>query len=463
MGVRMSKSFELKTSRSYDKPIIAATVSALAVDFCLYLIGFIVNVNVPILIGTVVYCCFLVYSQPRFVLRYFWILTAIASNIVGTYACDTGLYLEELGITSYYANTLAPLAGFWILFLGLLAISFDGAEQKKDCYADLDLKWLSSFMILGLILALFVFSQVWSRPYFLTGYDRFGYSKNVFTGLPLSIKGHLIVFVPLAALCFRTKGRVLGALFLLTYVVDCIWVGDKFGAFFLIAYVLCLSFEDSVSDSSIKKAVASMLAAVLLMLVVVFVQNSILRGYSFEDNVQYLFNRTAQDGQVWWSVCSQVNELAINASPFTEEIMACFSADVPAGSYGQWKMMAIAAHDSSFVKARIASLVPYSDTTEASIYYYFSLPGLLIFACISACLYSSFIAACKRAFTSDGMVRSMVMAEFITVVHNFLFASNIADVISVKTLVLVMTLFFSHALARKTQNASQKARCINEV
>lgn len=367
-----------------------------------------------------------------------------AFNVLGVFCCECGVFLQELQVTSFYSNALAPITIFWILFIG--SICFVAGRSRKQVDAtpvqSIDGRWVNAILIVALFLEATVFSQIAMNPYFAVGADRFEYLSSYMSGWVASLKSHLVVFVPVAVMAVRGESRKLPGLFFVFLILIYIWTGDKFGAYFFMLYLVGLALSYRLGSAGARKVLSIFCVVLSLLMCVVFTQNTVLRGYGLEENIEYLSNRLAQQGEIWWSVYTQAQNGGSGLEAFIEDVaLSSVSSDPNAyASSGQWKMMDIAGHGSHIVVSRIMSKVPYTATTTATMFYYFSWVGCMLFYVVIGIAYAVYVYSVIRAFASKRVIESIVLTELLIMIHNLLFASNFGDFISVKFAILFATL-----------------------
>lgn len=426
-----------------ETAVLLSTFGALTAEMMLFALGFEVNCNVVVLAVFVIYFGFMVVREPRLFIEFFYVLVMSAFNVAGVFCCERGVFLEELQVVSYYSNALAPICIFWILFIGAVCFVAEHARRQVDAVSEWSIgkKWINSILVGALLLELVVFSQIAASPYFVVGVDRFEYLSSHMSGWVSSLKSHLVVFAPISAMAFRGGSRRLPIAFGLFLALIYIWTGDKFGAYFFALYLVGLVISIKLDPTGARKALGVFCAAVIVLICLVFAQNAVLRGYDLKDNFEYLSDRLAQQGEIWWSVYTQAQGDGAGLEAFAEDIALSVSSDPNAyASSGQWKMMDIAGHGSHIVVSRIASKVPYTATTTATMFYYFSWIGCVAFYAVMGIVYAVYVYSVIRAFSSMRILESIVLTEAMVMMNNLLFASNFGDFISVKSAILLAAL-----------------------
>ena len=432
--------------------IKVATLISLSLELLFFAIGFQFNCDIFILITFLAFALLIIVRDPKFFVEMFYYIVSIIWNVVGVFCCDKGLVLEELSLVSYYSNALAPIAIFWTLFLGILYQSSLKHRRKIDSSEEVanNNKPLTYVLLVAVLIEVVVFSQVFSNPYFLRGVNRFQYLAQFMPSWVNSLKSHLYVFVPIAVMLFFNKKKLLPIIYFSLLVLIYVWVGDKFGTYFFSFYIFILAISPRVDSKKSRTAIIYIGTVLIALVIYVFVQNSILKGYAISDNLDYLSERLAQQGQIWWSVYTQISEGLTPVGSYLQDIASSISSDPTAYmNSGQWKMMDVAAHSSELVQKRIATKVPFSATTTATMFYYFSWPGCIMFFTVIAILYAKFIYSMIKMFQERRILESIIMVELLSMIHAFLGASNFAVFLSFKFALLLVALVVLHLWHKK--------------
>ena len=158
---------------------------------------------------------------------------------------------------------------------------------------------LASQVILACAILLFL--QVVLKPSFLLGLNSFDYARSYgVAGLWQTVANVLSYAIVIPAMAIRQGDKKLGTAAVGVYVLYLLWTGNKFGNFLNVICILLLVFYDRIvarGTQFLRKA------AVLCLVCILALVGFSLVAFSFtsaKDPADYLFSRTAQQGQLWW-------------------------------------------------------------------------------------------------------------------------------------------------------------------
>lgn len=261
-----------------------------------------------------VYLLYLIASEPKLIVKYPAFYFVVIANIVGVASCEfTHVFLPEMLCSASFSGSL-PLIVFsrW-LFLVVIQ-RFDsasmlyapsnscGAEPESDNRPSISILMVLTVVVFCLTMALAV--HVLSHPAFLMGVDRVFYTQRYLTGIWGQISGYLNFLILIPALSIRNNKSKLGIFTVALYLVTLVCSGVKFGGLFTVLCSIVLVYFDkicSMNKNRLRKYLFGMLAVFCALIVVtVTVQGT----YSDESPLDYLADRTAQQGELWWKTVS---------------------------------------------------------------------------------------------------------------------------------------------------------------
>jgi len=349
----------------------------------------IVSLGAFVLFG--LYVC---QTTPSFLMKFFIVLFGIIAAIAGCFSCEfLGGYLPELRATASFAGSLPLLILNYFIFFTCLygfdkMIGGDENSLLSDVHVGVEQKWFKWIHCSVTLMIAIMFLHVIPNPSFISGVDRFNYTALYLTGVwrYLHSASMILCIVPLLAIRYgyRKSGYFSIALFCL-YLI---WTGVKFSGFYTLLGLASLVFYDKVVALN-KKCVSQALAATFLALGILLGVAVFMHGFaaSSDTSSEFFFNRTAQQGQLWWSTYGHYaggqgfNDFSDELSSFSfgdKAIRECVGAQ-----YGIYKIMYLNA-PSDVVNAKLMSGSRYTEAAYPSTYYYFGPIGTLAFSVLTA-------------------------------------------------------------------------------
>lgn len=427
----------------------------LSLLFLEWVVGTYYNINSLTIITYVVYLFVIFCFDSGFVVEYSWMVLMISLNVLGVYICDTmDLYLVELFKQSYYANALAPLEICYVLFFTFLWM-FRRSKYGEKKLEKQDLNYINNtyisycFVIVGICLVLFLFLRIINKPYFSVGVTKEVYAYRYMTLWEKKLKSYLVMFAPIILCYTRCTGKkIYGALFFGLVFIYHIWTGEKFGALFLLIYIIILSLAIDIPEKKKKTIVIFIGGIFVLLLAVVYCQQYLLYGSGIEVFKVYLFNRLSQQGEVWWSVYAQQKYMSAHFETFWQELAAIFPIKYD-GLVGQWKMMVEASpHETVFTRA--VNGRPYTATTPATLYYYFKFPGMIVFYTIMGYVYMRIVTGLSAALKNNRVLEGILAVKVMALSHDLFNASDLY-IISIKGAMYLLMLIVVVYLRKKNK------------
>lgn len=416
----------------------------------LYFLGIIKNVfNISLLcLGTyTAYVIMLLLLDVRFFITYFWLFIFASLNILGVFCCEASqIYISELRVTTYYSGALLPLVCVYIVLFACIESRKERCvyvtEAKINENIRLKIKLCKIILCIGIIIIFYLFLKVIKTPYFVTGLSRLEFAKERMSRVDRSLKTLLPIFIPVAVIYGQIKKTKKIYLFIGVLFLYYFWTGDKFGNFVFALYIFTIFSVANFSEKQIRRfIIVLMLFAGFILLIVYLQRVFVYAGSGMKLFVDYLQQRLAGQGEVWWSVYSQMKDINAHFSEFFTEIKAMLiPGSIPVEEYGQWKMMLVTDHYSANSIARVASGIPYTATTTASTYYYFKFIGTLIIYILFGFMYCWTIREATVAFNKKNVFETMIFVKLISICHNMMFASDLY-IISYKGMLYLITLF----------------------
>lgn len=408
-----------------------------------WLLGRHFNINIIVLATYALYLWVLFVRDKKFVLEFFWVVTMATLNIVGAFCCDEGLFLVELEYSSWYANAVAPLVFLYVLFF--MTIEFYRLSREKFASPgdseNAGSRISQLILLVGVVMAVYLFLQVVRNPYFVAGTLRLDYASQYMSSFSVSLRTYLPMFIPIAVMEFKGGRRFLPIVFFAAVAAFYFLEGDKFGVYFFAAYIVALTLLPSISEKTIDRVILCLFVFFWLLIGIVYVQRMLLFDNSFSEFVEAISQRLAQQGEVWWSVYRQMSGGILFPGDPSSEIGAILNPESQSlYDFGQWKMMNVACGYSEYSAYRIAAGNPFTATTTASLFYYFGFPGTVVFYAVFGYLYAAVIRNASLSFSGQRILESIIYVKLISILGNILFASDITYLLSIQGAVYLLAL-----------------------
>lgn len=395
---------------------------------------------------------YLAKKDPTIYIKYFAFVFMIGAAVLGTLVIEfSRIYLTELECYSHFTGSIPLLLlSYWVLFMTFVAferkrkisvISFDTRESSKSGY----IKFINIATFVTLVLYLVIFSSVARRPAFLLGIDRFAYASqlnsNRLIGFLVNQSGTLLLF-PLLAILYGKKS--IGWLSLGVYFAYFLWTGNKFGPFFTALCILLLIFYTRIKNKG-KRFSNKILKIAGVLLLGLVLATVIITSFLGDATNNYLFSRTAQQGQEWWRTYD-ICKGTMHIGDFTNEIDALFHgndsiADNIGSQHGIYRIMYLTA-PTARVDFKLSTGSRYTEAGFAAAYYYFGPIGCIVFAIIMGVVLASTLNSFIKAFNNRDVIKMLVLLRFFqlerTAISMFIFTDFI-DPISVLSYIILLS------------------------
>lgn len=417
-------------------------------------LGFIVDLSwVPVLL----YAGYLVHlfkMHPCIGINYIWYIIMSVLMVLGVYSCDSsGLFLSEIGVQSHYSNATSSIVLMSVLFFSTLCVAGRGenshAEVRRPSLLQPYGQLASSVLLIVAIIAeSLIFASIFSHPYFDLGVNRFDYANAQMGAMSSTVKNWLPVFIPCAIVCFKNGKKIMPVLYFVLLFLIYFWTGEKFGGFFFAVSVLIVCIggkEIARSKRTIIKVLLAFVALAAGVLLVGVFQHVVLYNAGLDEYIQYLTRRLAQQGECWWAVFEKINESGARLGELSESLVASLTEeDARSLPYaGQWKMMLVASDYSAYTLGRVAIGVPYTSTTQATLFYYFSWAGIVAIPLL-ALLCRSIVEGIVSSVSASDCVMAMLLVKVLMSFNSLYTSSSISAFTTPAVLcVLVLLMLFS--------------------
>lgn len=395
--------------------------------------------------------------NPMICLRYPFVIFTAATNALGVLIIEqTNLYLTELNTYGHANHSLFYLLFTWFLVLSTITIlevllplteicklnkhsTFNGTLQSTGALI---------FPICGgIFIAFFLwqFLSVLPHPFFLEHMDRFLYSKKYISLWQGKLIGYFTYMLPvIVAGTFHSNYRKISMSALIVFFIYKFWTGEKFGAFFLVfcyVFIIVSYIKQTVDLKTTLKYISTALIILVLLTGVIFGHRVLLYHSTFSQNKDYLIQRIAQNGQLWWAMYDLSNSENPDIDEINDELDTFFSFnDNPTYKSGIYKIMEKTTPLNLFWK-KINDNSRYADSTFASIYYYFKEPGLMIAAIVFGILFWEITRYIIIAYKYMLIPELVISGKMMIIMNTVLTQSDFYMIFSYQTMICVFSIF----------------------
>lgn len=361
-----------------------------------------------------IFCCAVLFAvitlleNSAFVIKYAALLITAGLAILGTAIIEfsEGLYLSELRRYSYHTGALPLITAYYLTFVLMLRLFDRKYSQKKTIYGktyfylgQYNITWLfldiMEYVVFAITLAMYI--RIALHPAILQGMDRFQYRARYIHGIWLRFANYYFYFIPILLINWhRKKNRSLTVITVCIYVLYLFTQGEKYGNYSVLLLFFMLYMIPPYYTKMNKKTFRRLLILFLIFLLFVFiiVMLQYVNGNgTFRKALSHLGQRLAQQGQLWWSIYDQQVGKPPKIYELSDELAAFTDKEKITPYYGIYKIMYLSA-PRDVVTAKIATGSSYTESTAATLYYYFGSIVLPVFAIVI----SLFFAFCAHKY-----------------------------------------------------------------
>lgn len=416
-----------------------------------------VNFNIPVLIVFFAYCLLLLIENAFFIIKYLIFIMNMGMAVVSVFIIEAKpIYLSELVCNSKYSGALPLFTGFYLTFILTLELAdrkyslLNNTKQLNTNVISFNGKPITGFILDVFGAVLFVITSIMflrlvmlTKPYFILNIDRFRFRMRYVEGIWKKFEDYYIYFMPIFVINWMRGKKKLTSITILLYILYLLWQGEKYTQFITMMYLILLPFLAELNEDIKRKASKLLIKGGIIIAMLI---SAVLIQYSFFTNTSVFdafFKRLAMQGQLWWSIYTrQINQLP-HFNEVADELTAFSDAANFNPYYGIYKIMYLCA-PSDVVAAKLATGSGYTESTAASIYYYFGKnigPFILIIFAIIMGLFFAFLTKIYVKFVSEKRIVESVITARLIISFKLLFnASDINAVFGVKTIITIIIL-----------------------
>ncbi|MCI8469268.1 MAG: hypothetical protein HFJ75_07275 [Eggerthellaceae bacterium] len=387
------------------------------------------------LAALIAFTLYAINEQREFLFIYTALLFAVFANIAGCAVAEYfPIYLSEIRIDSSFAGSLPSLVfARWFFLAALFCFGCRGLPKVEEaCWGK---GWIERLITVGVFLALVAMFLVTIRnpPSFLVGMDRFAYA-SAYQGAPIQrmLTNAMPYLTFLIVAATRWGMKPIGWLGVVMWGVVLIWTGTKFGGFFNLACAFLVVYSDRLARMG-KHAVRkfSIILGILLAALVAF--SAVMYGsYGAASGSDFLFARTAQQGQIWWATYEKTDGL-LHLDRVESELLGTIkdggtiAANVGSG-HGIYGMMYLNA-PTDLIDGKLRQGSRYTEGGYAAAYYSGGVLGALSFSLLMAGAFFLVIRRLRIALWRGKAVEIIILARFFIILQTTLSMGTFADLI----------------------------------
>lgn len=397
------------------------------------------------------------FHNPMLCLRYPFVIFTAITNILGVLIIEqTHLFLPELNIYGYSNHSLFYLLFTWFLVVSSITIlenllpSTESDKLNKNSSLNITVHNIRVLIFpVGVIIFsgffLWQFLSVLSHPFFLEHMDRFLYAKKYISFWQGKIIGYFTYMLSaIVAGSFNSKYRKISISALIVFFAYKFWTGEKFGTFFLVfcyIFIIVSYIKQDVDLRSTMKYISKALVILAFLTGVIFGHRVLLYHSASSENKNYLIQRIAQNGQLWWAMYDLSNSMNPGIEELNDELDMFFSfSEKPTYKAGIYKIMRKTTPLDIFWK-KINDNSRYADSTFASIYYYFKEPGLMISALLFGILFWGLTRYFLAAYSYMHIPELIISGKMMIIMNTVLTQSDFYMIFSYQTLICIFLMF----------------------
>lgn len=438
----------------------------------------------------ILFCIYLLKNKFYIFPKYLFVFFYSLYFLTGVFICENSdIFLSELQINASYHGSFSIAVIYNILLIYSL-IFFDNIFSKKmkykkfksenNKYFSLILKMIyPCLFIVGLIL----FLSVVNHPSFEQNMDRFIYENEYSNSLLKKIESYYLYCIPLVLLPIFAKNKeVQGKDFvkilitLIPYLLYEIWIGNKFGPFFnIVIFILapvvvyigkknknkqkkCFYenrsseiYDDLIikNDKISKGIFIKLLIVISVLILTILFSYYKIRGNNIAD---FLFKRTAQQGQLWWKTYELEKEKTMHLNELDDEIYPFFKSNLQPEdmNYGVYKIMKLTT-PSVIYNMKVLSGSRYSAQGIEIAFYYFKYIGIVAHAIIRGFFEAFLVNLLIKLLFSNRVICSIIITRFIVINHAIFTQGDLCLFFSNDSIILIIVFILFEILYYKNE------------
>ncbi|WP_340084363.1 DUF6418 domain-containing protein [Siminovitchia sp. FSL H7-0308] len=422
--------------------------------FVISILACLIHSNILAIASFVIYLFYIFIKDKKFILKYFYVVFLVTTNILGVFIIEsTYLYLFEVGQWTSKANSLGPIVIVHLLFLETLFF-VDGIYKNKQANLITRKSFSDTFFILAAVFSIailfYLFLKVIDKPYFIFEYDRFAYQQNILSPLDAKL-GNLFLYLMPIFYFLLIKYRKLGLIVIALYNIYFIWIGHKFSIFIMAFQIGLLAVYQYIPTNKLRGYIVKVGIVMSLFIGIVTIQNVLVRDFSIENNIAYLQQRLAQQGQLWWAVYKEKEFHEMHLAEAGEELSLFFKPKADenekAFDLGMFKIMKLVAPE-NIVQFKIQQDSRFAFSTQSSILYYFNYPTLLLMTILIAALFSVLTNTLIQYINEGNFINTILLSKLYITYVRFISNSDFHTIFSLEVICILFLIAFVNLLLK---------------
>lgn len=327
------------------------------------------------------------YQKKEFFL-YFYIIIFAILHILGIFIIENNsFYLKEIDKISYFKGIVPDIILIYIIFISYLKIDKEVEyKQLSNCLLN------KILVIIFFMYSLYFFLKIGENPYYKLKVDRFLYRENYLSLFERRMIDLYMIPVLYSYRYLLKKNRdifsVISIINILMIIVALFNLGAKFEEYLTIVLfslgIYILNLSNYQLKKNIKKLVKNFSYGVMGILILLIVHYSKANnGYKFQEFRNFMFQRAAQQGQLYWGTYEYTRngEIEELIEEFKTENKYKVNKEIKE-QVGIWKIMRLTT-PVKIVERKAKAKSMYTNSTPASLNYYFGILGNIIFYIIA--------------------------------------------------------------------------------
>lgn len=400
------------------------------------------------------------------VLVFSWMLIYLTSAVVASVIIDVrpGFYLFE--VAEYTTPSMTTVSLFVMvtvsLFFMMSTYSYlsDISKSKVSNQIHLNFEVLMIATLLATISFVTIVMYI-DKPAFAMGMSKVVYSANVLNPVVDKLLRNAMVFVPAvgALACYNNRHISRLCIFILIlYGVSLVWIGHKFGLILYLVYFSIFYYATKANLKDVRKTIYRLLVALVLLISLVLVSVIVAFNIDFLGALDYLFNRIAQQSQVWftmqklpefnhWHLKEFVNELYTFGKISLEDELH--------SKVGIYKVMSLTMSELDYW-TRFENNQNIAFGFYPLITYYFDFSGALVLNAFLFCIYGTLVWLLLFFVSNGYYFCSIFCTRIVLMMHAVLIQGDLFRIVSLDNVfifIIMLCLFVFQYRARNMRHS----------
>lgn len=425
------------------------------VEFLCYYFRHSFNTDIICIILFCVLYFIIFLHSTEWMIKYIRILVWSLGAVVGVFICENvkNLYLYEIDSFSSHKGSI-PLLTIFFTICAITLFYHDKSIAKykktsiyfgKNNFNLVVSKYVKSIIFL---IGLFLFIKAFPYPSSRYNIGKQVYAKIVlkeFSLLPIIVQFICpLLLIPFLKNTELTVKRIIKEIIipLTPFLLYCVWSGNKFGVFFRLFSIYAIPISGIYMHSKkrkliIIKTIFMMSILLLSFLIIYYISTGVTDIYTA------LFERAAQQGQLWWKIFGMYENKGSMMSELMDEIKPIFSGKDDY-YHGIYKVMYLTT-PANIVNAKLSYGTTYSTIGIELVYYYFRDIGVIISAIVFPIMYSILTNLYVKTMLEGKLLETIIYCRLSEEVFSAFSAGLLSNtILSIDSIFLLFVLIISN-------------------